>query len=235
MDYMRQTKINKLQSEINELKDTPACDAACNFVYEHIKWFYDNWEELPREIINADMIYEKTEAQSHSEYNYICNIILELKKNYVFICYDYDYSHDSYTTRFAVTKDKLTHFNIMEVTEKFVNDTLKYDEKIKTEYQGEIDRCDMNRDTIKDDVIECNDNLSKITNLFVKKLIIGLSYTSYWYQIPIDEQAELHKLLTCKESNEEESAEEDEESAEEDEESAEEEEESADEEEPSGE
>lgn len=191
---MRQTKTRKLQAKIDKIKAEDTYKSALEFIYNHVKWFYNNNDELKREIIKADMIYKGTEAAySHCEINYEAHIILELKKYYVLIYYEYDYNHDSYATYIDVhNKNKIITSKLADLVESFIND-----------YSGgtyeEEYRCEFKEKKAVEIATEYKEKLSQIKDPFIKKLAFGLSFQniSIW-ELSKHKQEKLQAFLCSK-------------------------------------
>lgn len=204
---MRQIKIGQLQSKIDKIKKANTYEKACNFIHKHVSWFYDNYEELKRKIIAADMIYKETDAESHSENNYEANIILEVKQYYVFIFYEYDYSHDSYSTRIQIfRKTQNSMPNLKDLAESFVEDAGEYngdkdDDEYFTYYNIDY-RQEYNSKSVDKLISGYNDMLRYVKDSFVKKLAVGLSFQSCWNSVTNNKLQALYKIL-CYDINDE--------------------------------
>lgn len=202
MDYMRQTKIQKLQDKIDKIKAEDTYKSALEFIYNHVKWFYDiNYEELKREIISADMIYNETDAAySHNEVNYEANIILEVKQYYVLIYYEYDYSNDRYPTRIQIIrKTEKAKPDLIALTESFIEDDgADYMDRcnnanITHYYIG--NRLDFNYKTANKLITKYNTKLRYVEDSFVKMLAIGLSFHRYYGKIDKTQLQLLNQIL----------------------------------------
>lgn len=194
MDYLRQVKINKQQKEIDALKNYKySYNAACTAIQRYCRWFYDTDKEFKQNVINADMLYETTCVEGHLENNYKYNILLELKDNYVFICYDYDYSHDKYETTYLVTENK--DFDIMKATTDFVNGKNIYNFGINDLGCDIVSRKTIYKEIIEAEIKNIHSDFQYIKNPFIRKLIFGLLFVPNNLTLSIVDREKMHALL----------------------------------------
>jgi len=194
MDYLRQVKINKLQKEIDSLKNYKySYNAACTAIQRYCRWFYNTDEGFKQHVINADMLYEESNVESHGGMNYKYHILLELKDNYVFICYDYAYTFDKDEITYLVTENK--KFDIMKATTDFVNGKNIYNFGIDDLGCDIVSRKTIYKEIIDDEIKKSRDDCKYIKNPFIRKLIFGLLFVPNNLTLSIVDREKMHALL----------------------------------------